>query len=228
LIKIAQRACDTAPGNDRNEQEVFRPRIFLRQGNIVREVERADTARLPPGTETVMLVDWREKVQLSKKLNLLWWCGNDWDKSPPAWSMPGCEEWLRRLNWWFRNPFHNFGRYVLGVGDQNYIVRITRRDDQFPNGDLKGWEIGEISLSKGRTLPWYSYGSEKFVFYWGWQPTGFGGLKLNRWSILLAPIAPLLFAGLVLRRLIGSSVRQFLTVHDLTYRLIKSAKKRFL
>ena len=83
-----------------------------------------------------MLVHWREKIQLSKKLNLLWWCGNDWDKSPPAWSMPGCEEWLRRLNWWFRNPFHNFGRYVLGVGDQNYIVRITRRDDQFPNGDL--------------------------------------------------------------------------------------------
>jgi hypothetical protein len=197
-------ACDAAPANDQNEQEVFRPRIFLREGDIVREVKWAETAKLPPGTEKVMLVDWREKIPLSKKLNLLWWCRNDWDKSPPAWSMPGYREWLRKLNWWFRNPFHNFGRYVLGVGDQNYVVRITRRDDQYLNGELKGWEIGEILLSKGRKLPWYSYGSEKFVLYWGWQPTGFGGLKLNRWSVLLAPIAPLLFAGLVLRRLIGN------------------------
>jgi len=50
-------ACDAAPANDQNEQEVFRPRIFLREGDIVREVKWAETAKLPPGTEKVMLVD---------------------------------------------------------------------------------------------------------------------------------------------------------------------------
>ena len=42
-------------------------------------------------------------------------------------------------------------------------------------------------LSDGQK-PRYAYGAEKFVFYWGWQPTGFGSLKLNRWSLLLAPL----------------------------------------
>ena len=59
-------------------------------------------------------------------------------------------------------------------------------------------------LSDGRKLPWHAYGSEKFVFYWGWQPTGFGGLKLNRWSLLLAPLAP--------RRIVSNFGRQSVTV----------------
>jgi hypothetical protein len=212
LIKIAKLGRNTGYADDRNEQEVFCPRIFLKEGDIVREVEWTSATKLPPGVEKLMQVDWREKIALHKKLNPLWWCSNDWDKLPPDWSMPGRPESMRKLNWWFRNPFHNFGRYVLGVGDQNYIVRITRRDGQYSNGELKGWEIGEIVLSGGRKLPWYAYGSEKFVFYWGWQPVGFGGLKLNRWSLLLAPLAPLLFGGLVLRRVLSNFSRQPETV----------------
>jgi hypothetical protein len=87
------------------------------------------------------------------------------------------------------------------VGERN---PVNRRDGQYSNGELKGWEIGEIVVSDGRKLPRYAYGSEKFVFYWGWQPTGFGGLKLNRWSLLLAPLASLLFGGLVLPRILSN------------------------
>lgn len=131
-----------------------------------------------------MRVDGRMPKPAAQKLNPLWWVVNDWDKVPPDWSLPGNSEWLRAVNWWWRNPFHNMGRYVLGVGDQNYWVHITRRDGYktltdskgFSHQDLYGWEIGELVLDDGARLPWFAYGSDKAVFYAGWQPTGFAGI----------------------------------------------------
>lgn len=163
-------------------QETFLPVVATENGKIV------------------YLVGGRKPYPASKKWNPIWWLGNEWDPDPPDWSMPGSSMWLRRINWWFRNPFHNFGRYVLGVGDKNYKVIFERLPPKDAINQPMGLERASLVFDDGKTLPWFFYGGKYFNFYWGWQPTGFAGLKLNKWALLAAPIAPLLFLGLLIRR----------------------------
>lgn len=141
-------------------EERFHPRIWRRTipTGVATEIDGTEALKLlPEGQELWMRVDGRMPKPAAQKLNPLWWVVNDWDKVPPDWSLPGNSEWLRAVNWWWRNPFHNMGRYVLGVGDQNYWVHITRRDGYktltdskgFSHQDLYGWEIGELVLDDG-------------------------------------------------------------------------------
>jgi len=150
----------------------------------------------------VWVVNWRKPYPLSKKLNPIWWFQNEWDPNPPDWSMPDSPMWLRRFNWWFRNPFHNFGRYVLGVGDQNYRVLFHKAPPKSVDHQPIGLEHASLIFANGKKLPWYFYASKNVSVYWGWQPTGFAGLKLNRWGLVLAPFVPFLYLGLVIRRFI--------------------------
>lgn len=154
---------------------------------------------LPEGCELIMRIDGRARVSAWKKLNPLWWPLNDFERMPPAWYLPQRPLWWRAAFWWFRNPFHNVGRYVLGVCDQNYWVVITRRDgyehvvrDDGGHEDyLVGWERGYIDLPSGARLPWLAWGSLRPIptkFYAGWQPTGFAGLKFNGLAILASPL----------------------------------------
>ena len=189
-------------------EERFYPRIWRRAiaTGLVTQIDGAEALkRLPAGQDLWMRVDGRTPKPAAQKLNPLWWAVNDWDKLPPDWSLPGKPEWLRAFNWWWRNPFHNGGRYVLGVGDRNYWVHITRRDgykaltnsEGFSYQDLYGWEIGEIILNDGAALPWFAYGSDTAVFYAGWQPTGFAGIKFNRRALWFSPTLPLLFLAMI-------------------------------
>jgi hypothetical protein len=59
----------------------------------------------------------REKISWSKKLNLLWWFGNDSEQTvyQADWYHPGWTQWRRKLMWNLRNPLQNFRAYVLGV-----------------------------------------------------------------------------------------------------------------
>ena len=69
----------------------------------------------------VWTVSGRTPLPLNKKLNVLWWFGNDFEPKAPAWYRPG--DPARELKWYLRNPFQNAGNYVAGIKDLNYSVR---------------------------------------------------------------------------------------------------------
>ena len=158
--------------------------------------------------ETATVSD-RTLMPLRRKLNPLWWFMNDFEPCPPDWYRPGKS--VRALFWYFRNPFQNAGRYVLGVADRNYVVTgewpvMQTVWEDVPAAWLpdfrpkSGWKSTAIELENGRTLPWISYSTPRALFYWGWQPNGFAGLKFNRLAYLYSPLLPFAFIALVLVR----------------------------
>jgi hypothetical protein len=159
--------------------------------------------------ETFLVAD-RVREPLAKKLNPLWWFMNDFEPTPPGWYRPGKP--LRLLFWYFRNPFQNAGRYVIGVADHSYtvtgewpVVQTVWEDVpwvDFPTLTPRhGLKRATITLENGRTLPWLSYSTPRWLVYWGWQPNGFAGVKFNRLAYLLSPVLPLALLGLVLVRM---------------------------
>jgi hypothetical protein len=143
-------------------------------------------------------------VPWSQKLDPRWLLANDWDKTPPPWYLPDRPRWYREIMWFGRNPAENAARVLLGVADLNYTVEITRHDGTAPNGDLIGWEIGRLTFSDGRTLPWISYRGQKQKFYWESQPTGRGAMLVNGRAWLWAwPLVIPAGIALVARRIIS-------------------------
>jgi hypothetical protein len=128
-------------------------------------------------------VTGRRPKPLFKKINPIWWFGNDDEEQLPHWYRPSWPNWRRRLYWYFfRNPLQNFRAYVVGVNDRNYDVvgRIpvmcVQRNDLNPVET--GWQWSVIKLAALR-LPFVSYSGKKVVWYIGWQPSGFFGAKFN-------------------------------------------------
>jgi hypothetical protein len=128
----------------------------------------------------------RTPIPLSKKLNPIWWFGNDSEQTvdQAPWFMAGKPEWLRRIAWNLRNPLQNFRCYVVGVQDRNYSVHVIHGDPD-PNvvqrndvGQL-GWQISKLKFPNGFQLPWASYSGTRITFNAGWQPSGFCEIKLN-------------------------------------------------
>ena len=159
--------------------------------------------------ETFLIAD-RVREPLAKKLNPLWWFMNDFEPLPPVWYRPGKR--LRMIFWYFRNPFQNAGRYVIGVADRSYTVTgewpvVQTVWEDVPWADFPtlrprhGFKRATITLENGRTLPWLSYSTPRCLVYWGWQPNGFAGVKFNRLAYLLSPLLPLALLGLVLIRM---------------------------
>jgi hypothetical protein len=121
-----------------------------------------------------------------KKLNPIWWFGNDTEETvdEATWYRPEWPRWRRWLYWnVFRNPTQNFRSFVLGVQDKNYTatgrapVLTVQRDDLDP--PESGWQWCVLhggDLFVPRAFLCYC-GS--IIFYVGWQPTGFFGAKLN-------------------------------------------------
>ena len=123
----------------------------------------------------------RQPVSIWKKINPIWWFGNDTEQTlaEASWYMPNSPTWLRYLEWSFRNPLQNFRCFVVGVQDRNYTVTgkvpvlTVQRNDLSPpeTGFQYCWlrfpiPLGFISYS-GKTATWYV----------GWQPSGFFGVK---------------------------------------------------
>ena len=93
-------------------------------------------------------------------------------------------EWSYRRRWWtwnvIRNPLQNFRSFVIGVQDRNYTVTgkapiCVQRDDLVP--PQLGWQWSVIHLLIPR--PFVSYSGKSVVWYAGWQPNGFFGVKWN-------------------------------------------------
>jgi hypothetical protein len=155
-------------------------------------------------------VTGRTRQPLVRKLNLFWWFMNDFEPTPPDWYRP--TQPLRTLFWYLRNPLQNAGRYVLGVADRNYTVTgmwpvletvwEDVRWSDFPHfAPRHGWKRATLKLENGRSLPWISYSTPRWLAYWGWQPNGFAGVKFNRLAYLFSPLLPFVFVALVLVRL---------------------------
>ena len=138
-----------------------------------------------PGSKP-LVVSGRVQKPLAKKLNPIWWFGNEdqqtVDQAP--WFHPEWPEWERQFSWnVLRNPLMNFNAYVIGARDRNYTVRVIsgnpnpaviQRDDV---GET-GWQISMIDFGNGVKLPWFSY-SGPLNFNFGWQPTGNFEIKLH-------------------------------------------------
>lgn len=128
-------------------------------------------------------------IPLSKKLNPIWWFGNDSEQQveEAPWYHPEWPEWKRRLYWtYFRNPLQNFRAFVIGVKDREFETKVIagnpdpaviQRDDV---GE-RGFQVTTLKLkNSGISLPFVSYSGDRWVFQFGWQPsTGFFGAKVN-------------------------------------------------
>ena len=114
------------------------------------------------------------KIHYYNKLNPVWWVENSDEPVPPEWYKP--DDRRRVMKWHFRNPFHNFDNYVIGVADKKFV-----RSGKYPernsnrNGD---WDF-EVARRKLVLLPFLSYQRGGFNFYFGWRERGNFGIKLN-------------------------------------------------
>src|SRR5262249_41750837 len=89
--------------------------------------------------QMLFAITGRMKKPAVKKLNPIWWFGNDDEQQTADWYHP---EWQRRRRdfyWNFlRNPLQNFRCFVIGVQDCNYTVigrapvMTVQRDDLGP------------------------------------------------------------------------------------------------
>ena len=96
------------------------------------------------------------KITWKDKINPIWWMGNLDDPHPPADYKPDQQEWWRYLNWYFRNPLHNFTFYVIGFADRTHL----RHPNSVMNPSGRGWNL---------ILPFIAYESKRIKAYIGWR-----------------------------------------------------------
>ena len=130
---------------------------------------------LATAPETSAMVENRQPFSWRLKINPVWWFQNLAEPDPPEWYKPGAARWWRYVGWYMRNPLQNFGRYVVGVCDRNYIIVGS---PPVLETTARGWKWSVIHLRWLR-LPFVSYENEWITFYAGWQWWGFAGVKFN-------------------------------------------------
>lgn len=115
--------------------------------------------------ETVLYTADRPRYPWWKKINPLWWFGNDEAKPGDTF-----------VYLYIRNFMMNFKRFVIGVGDRDHYVTgkspaltVLRSDLKPPE---KGWQYSFIHVFGKPFLPFVSYSGEKVEWYVGWQPWG--------------------------------------------------------
>ena len=118
-------------------------------------------------------------VRWYQKINPIFWFQND-EGIDPAY-MPGSAPWVRSIEWWLRNPFWNFFKYVVGVEDRHIIVTgpqpvfATVWSDVGSTGYK--WSIIKVGILR---LPFVSYSGTHWLWYLGWLPSGGRlGVKIN-------------------------------------------------
>jgi hypothetical protein len=111
-----------------------------------------------------------------KKLNPIWWLGNEDEDYDPKWKPDKSHGW-RKFTYAVRNPGHNFTHYVIGVADRDY-VRYGRDAGQIWNRE------GRVNLATIQAgplrLPFYSRQGKYFDQYFGWREAGNFGIAFRR------------------------------------------------
>ena len=113
-------------------------------------------------------------IHFYDKLNPVWWLQNADEPVPPAWYLP--DDPHRTTKWRFRNPFHNFNFYVIGVADKK-IVRSGRYPER--NSDPHGGWNFAVARQKLVLLPFVSYERRWITFYLGWREHGAFGAEMR-------------------------------------------------
>jgi hypothetical protein len=114
------------------------------------------------------------EIHFYDKLNPIWWLENSDEPVPPKWYLP--DDKHRELKWRFRNPFHNFGFYIIGIADKKFT-----RSGFYPerNSDPRGgWDF-EIARRWIAFLPFISYERPRMNFYFGWREHGAFGVEIR-------------------------------------------------
>lgn len=122
----------------------------------------------------------KRTISFWKKFNPLWWIGNEDDGwyGDDKWRNGRKKTLLLALIWFFRNPFHNFTFYVIGVSDKPRSFRYTKEW-----GKSDGFSFFHVTADagalKGVPLPMVAYVGKKRGWYVGWRPYGSFGISLN-------------------------------------------------
>lgn len=90
---------------------------------------------------------------------------------PPKSYKPQITGITRKLNWWARNPIHNFTFHWIGVSG-----RVISTNGEFLSDGLKFASI----KTKHLKLPLLSYRGSSFEWYIGWRFNGGFGLSLRK------------------------------------------------
>ena len=115
-----------------------------------------------------------------KKINPLWWFGNEDDGwyGDDKWRAGRSKTPWLAIQWFFRNPMHNFTFYVIGVADKPRSFHYTKewgKSDGLSFFTVKA----EDGLLKDVSLPMVAYVGRKRGWYVGWRPYGSFGISLN-------------------------------------------------
>lgn len=116
-------------------------------------------------------------IHAGDRMNPVWWFENVDEPNPPLDYRP--HDHHRHHMWAFRNSFHNFTSYVIGISDKKFT-----RSGKYPNDVMNphgGWNFA-VTKYKFLRLPFVSYHRGGFNFYLGWRERGNFGLKLNHRS----------------------------------------------
>ena len=97
----------------------------------------------------------------------------------------GSEKNYTRLQWFIRNPFHEFSWYVIGIVDTGFTTHGYIGDallTLMSDAHKSGWIVCYRKTESGWRLPFVSYShiftsGNIYQFYFGWRPHGAFGIK---------------------------------------------------
>ena len=126
-----------------------------------------------------------KSIPLYKKLNPLWWFGNEddgWcgekDKGMRWWLTKNCSGKCTiscAVKWFIRNPMHNFVFYVIGFADHEIENKTF-----WPSPPHK--ILFTMRRVKGTIikLPFFAFRCKKWEGYIGWRERGNFGIALRK------------------------------------------------
>jgi hypothetical protein len=141
----------------------------------VTSTNQCDLTPKPKWHSVVMLPKTNEPpIHWYNKINPVWWFGNLEEPTPPSWYEPTNS--MRKVKWYFRNPFTNLSYYVIGVAD-----KPTVRSGRYPTlvgNPHGGWNFA-VTRRRIVFLPFVDYKNRHLELYFGWRERGNFGMKLN-------------------------------------------------
>jgi hypothetical protein len=122
---------------------------------------------------------YHPEITIWKRISPWFWIGNIDDPWPPPQFdtvIAGWPEWKIWLWWHWRNPFHNFTRYTIGLCGRDITVHSRWPGEMFaPSG--YNWFIVEY---KWLRMPGLSYYGDTWRWYIGWLDSGQFGLEFRK------------------------------------------------
>lgn len=78
--------------------------------------------------------------------------------------------WVR-VQWWFRNPFHNLTHHVWGIYGKPFTSRKVY---------VRGSLTKSVRELDGKSYPYWNFNNGAWEWYIGWRSSGAVGVALRR------------------------------------------------